>query len=155
MSNGDLESRIRALEDVEAIKQLKASYCVHCDENFDADALTDLFVDDGIWESAGLGRLEGKEAIHKFFVSASESISFAVHMVTNPIIKVDGDKATGIWYLLQPNTQSEDNRAFWGSARYDEEYVRVNGEWKIKHLKIATFFWTPFDEGWAKQRFRS
>ena len=36
-----------------------------------------------------------------------------------------------------------------------QKYVRVNGEWKIKHLKIASFFWTPFDQGWAKQRFRS
>ena len=158
MSNGDLESRIRNLEDVEAIKQLMASYCVNLDHGCDADVLTGLFADGGVWEATTVGRglkVEGKEAIHKFFSAAAVSIPFAVHMVMNPMIKVDGDKATAIWYLLQPNTQADDDRAYWGTARYDNDYVKVNGEWKIKHSRINSFFMTPFDQGWVKQRFKS
>ena len=39
----DLERRIRALEDIEAIKRLKYRYADACDRGYDADALADLF----------------------------------------------------------------------------------------------------------------
>ena len=153
MTTEDLEKRIKNLEDVEAIKQLKAQYCLYCDDNFDADKLTSLFAEDSIWESAAGGQIKGKEDIHAFFASASKMMSFAIHMVMNPIIEVDGDRARGRWLLSQPNTRFEGNQAIWGAASYDNDYIRDNGEWKIKHLKITSIFWTPFDQGWAKQRF--
>ena len=78
---------------------------------------------------------------------------FAVHMVLNPIVEVDGDTAKGTWYLFQACTFAERNQAVWGSARYDEEYVRLDGEWKFKNLVLTSFFWTPFDQGWVKNRF--
>ena len=74
-------------------------------------------------------------------------------MVMNPIIEVDGDTAKGKWYFLGALTAAEGNQALWSSLRYDEEYVRVNGEWKFKSLKVNTFFSTPFDQGRAKKRF--
>ena len=42
--------------------------------------------------------------------------------------------ATGTWYLFQPCTYAEGNQAVWGSARYDEEYVRVHGRWMFQNL---------------------
>ena len=39
------------------------------------------------------------------------------------------------------------------AARYDEEYVRVDGHWMFQHLKLTSHFWTPFDEGWVKTQF--
>jgi hypothetical protein len=75
-------------------------------------------------------------------------------MVLNPIIEVSGDRATGVWYLFQPCTYADGERAVWGSARYDEEYVRVNGEWKFQNLTLTSHFWTPFDgKGWVETQF--
>ena len=69
-------------------------------------------------------------------------------------IEVDGDTATGQWYLFIPCIHANGSeQAVWGSLRYDEEYVRVNGEWKFKSQTLTEFFRTPFDEGWAKTRF--
>jgi len=68
---------------------------------------------------------------------------------------VDGDAATGTWYLFQPCTYAEGNQAVWGSARYDEEYVRVDGQWMFKHLTLTSHFWTPFDKGWVETQFAS
>jgi hypothetical protein len=45
MSLEDLERRIRVLEDIEAVKKLKARYCALCDEHFDADGLAVLFTE--------------------------------------------------------------------------------------------------------------
>lgn len=153
MTLESLERRIQALEDVEAIKNLKARYCTYCDDNYDADSIVSLFVEDAVWDGGIRGKAEGRPAIRDFFVRAPQRLSFAVHMVMNPIIEVDGDHATGIWYLFQACTYAEGQRPVWGSARYDEEYVRVDGRWMFKTLKLTSFFWTPFDEGWAKSRF--
>ena len=99
------------------------------------------------------GKREGREEIRSFIRQGPERISFAAHMVLNPIIEINGDTAKGTWYLLQPCTFVEGNRAVWGAGRYDEEYVRVDGRWMFQNLKLTSHFWTPFDEGWVKTRF--
>ncbi len=153
MSMEDMERRLAALEAVEEIKRLKARYCAYCDDDYDVESIVSLFVEDAVWESATFGKYEGREEIRGFFVNAAKMLPFAVHMVMNPIIEVDGDSATGIWYLFQACTFAEGEKAVWGSARYDEEYVKVDGAWKFKDLKLTSHFWTPFDEGWVKTRF--
>ncbi len=152
MSLEDVERRLETLEDIEAIKRLKARYCAYCDDNYDADNLVNLFTEDAVWEADMRGRVEGSEEIRNFFIKAHQRLPFAIHIVMNPIIEVDGDKAKGTWYLFQACTHAEGNQAVWGSARYDEEYVRVNGEWKFKNLKLTSFFWTPYDQGWVRNK---
>ena len=149
----ELEKRIKALEDVEAIKMLKARYCAFCDDGYDADGIAGLFVEDGLWDGGMRGQAEGREEMRSFFRRAPQRLPFAIHMVMNPIIQVEGDIARGTWYLFQPCTFAEGDRVVWGSARYDEEYVRVDGEWMFSSLKLTSFFWTPFDKGWARERF--
>lgn len=63
-----LERRIRVLEDIEAIKKLKARYAYYCDDNYDADGIANLFVEDGIWDGGDFGRYQGREEIRKFFL---------------------------------------------------------------------------------------
>ncbi len=156
MSQEDLERRIRRLEDIEEIKQLKHRYCAACDDTYDTDAIVSLFTEDAVWDGGIWGKFEGREEIRGFFRRAPQVLPFAVHMVLNPIIDVNGDTAKGTWYLLQACTLAEGgDRAVWGSARYDEDYVRVNGHWMFKHLALTSHFWTPFDEGWVKTRFVS
>ncbi|MFQ6028370.1 MAG: nuclear transport factor 2 family protein [Dehalococcoidia bacterium] len=153
MSLDELEHRIKVLEDTEEIKRLKARYCAYCDDNYDAEGIASLFTENAIWDGGMRGRAEGREEILDFFRRAPQRIPFAIHMVMNPIVEVNGDTAKGIWYLFQPCAFAEGEQAVWGSARYDEEYIRVDGVWKFQHLKLTSFFWTPFDEGWVRKRF--
>jgi uncharacterized protein (TIGR02246 family) len=149
----DLERRLRALEDVEAIKRLKYRYADACDRNYDADTLASLFTEDAIWDGGLFGRHEGREAIRTFFKGVSSDIPFALHYMMSPIIDVAGDEATGAWYLFQTCTFAEGNTAIWGAARYDDRYRRVDGEWKFSRLELISTFWTRFDEGWVKRPF--
>jgi ketosteroid isomerase-like protein len=148
-----LEERIRAIEDIERIKELKARYAAACDNNYDADAIAALFTEDAVWDGGALGKAEGRERIRRFFRHAPEFFPFAIHNVMNPDIEVEGDRATGRWYLLQPATRADGNRAVWLAAVYNDEYVRVGGQWLFKHLRVSANFLTPYDEGWAKKRF--
>ena len=107
MSLEDLERRIKVLEDVEEIKRLKHHYCAVCDDNYDADAIASLFTEDAVWDGGLWGKFEGREAIRGFFLEAPQILPFAIHMVLNPIIEVNGDSAKGTWYLLQACTLAE------------------------------------------------
>ena len=153
MSLEDLERRIRMLEDIEEIKVLKRRYCSYCDDDYDADGLASLFTEDAVWESDKFGKSQGREEIRSQFQRAPQMMPFAAHMVLNPIIEVNGDTGKGTWYLFQACTFADGDRAIWGSARYDEDYVRVNGHWMFQNLRLTSHFWTPFDQGWVKTQF--
>ena len=95
MNLEDLERRLRVLEDIEAIKKLKARYCAYCDNNYDADGIAALFTEDAVWDGGNFGRYEGREAIRTFFRGAPRIFPFAIHQVMNPIIEVEGEQAKG------------------------------------------------------------
>jgi ketosteroid isomerase-like protein len=151
MTSKDLEQRLQRLEDVEEIKKLKARYCGYCDADYDADGIASLFTEDGVWDGDTRGRYEGREAIRRFFKGASQRVTFAIHNVMNPIIEVKGDMAHGSWYLFQACT--EGGEAKWVSGRYEEDYVKSQGQWLFKALKVRFAFWTPYDQGWVKKRY--
>ena len=151
MASEAFEERVRVLEDIEAIKALKASYCFLTDDG-EVDRLAELFTADAVWDGGVIGRFEGRAAIREFFVDLPKLISFALHLVMNPRIEVHGDHATGQWYLVEPNTTAGREMAVWGAGRYDEEYVRVDGQWKFQRVVLEPVFWTPFDKGWAERR---
>ena len=67
----------------------------------------------------------------------------------NPIIKIDGERATGIWYFFGPFTFYKNNQAKWLAARYEDDYVKVNGEWKIQHLRARGRMSTNYEQSWA------
>ena len=148
-----LEARIRKLTDIEEIKLLKARYAAACDNNYDADAIAELFTEDAVWDGGQFGKAEGRENIRGLFRRAPEVFSFAIHNVMNPRIEVDGDRAAGQWYLLQPATREPGIQAVWLAAVYHEEYVRVSGKWMFKHLQVSSNFLTTYQEGWANKRF--
>ena len=151
MASKAFEERVLVLEDIEAIKALKASYCFLTDDG-EVDRLAELFTADAVWDGGVIGRFEGRAAIREFFVDLPKLISFALHLVMNPRIEVHGDRATGQWYLVEPNTTAGREMAVWGAGRYDEEYVRVDGQWKFQRVVLEPVFWTPFDKGWAERR---
>jgi SnoaL-like protein len=149
MSTGDLEKRITVLEDIEAIKQLKARYCAVCDDDHNPDKITTLFAEDGIWEGGDFGKAAGHAAIRKLFEGFQKMIGFSQHNVMNPIIEVDGNRARGVWYLLGPFTFRKDNGARWIACKYEDDYVKVNGEWKYQHLRAIIRVQAEYEKGWA------
>lgn len=153
MTLEELAQRVQVLEDIEAIKKLKARYCAAADSG-DEEAFVGCFSGDATWDGGSFGRYEGRDAIRGLFKSIPNAISFAVHYVMNPQIDVEGQQATGRWYLLEPCTMVEGGeQAVWGSAFYDEDYIKTDSGWKIANLTLTQAFWSPFDQGWVKHRF--
>src|SRR5581483_9614760 len=107
-----LEQRIARLEAIEEIKRLKARYCAYCDDGYDPDGIAGLFTEAGIWDGESFGRHVGRAEIRAFFARASGDITFAAHLVLNPIIDIaDATHARGKWRLIMPATVRIDGRS--------------------------------------------
>lgn len=144
-------SRLEALESAGAIRRLMAEYLATRDfAEEKGQHIASLFVPDGIWEGAGLfapilGSHAGREAIEQRF---SQPMPFSFHLAGCESISVIGDAAVGRWVFLQPSVIN--GQAMWVAGRYDNEFVRVNGQWKFKHIRVEGIFSCPYEDGWAK-----
>ena len=152
-----LEERIRILEDQQEIVKLKARYVNWNDGGWkgpthtNPQAVADMFVEDGVWDGRpSTGYAQGRAEIKKLFETFG-AVPFIVHYVTNPIIEVNGDTATGNWHALVTMTVPGD-QALWSLGLYLEEYVRTPEGWKFKSLRFESAANSSYELGWAKQR---
>ena len=138
-----------------AITQLYADYAAAVDSG-QWDLWPEFFTEDAVWDGGPIGAHHGREAIRAFFRGSPARVPFALHLVTNPIIDVDGDAATGRWYLWEPLVYAfpDGERAYWMSARYDDRYRRTAQGWKFERVAITMKMLAPYDEGWAPARIR-
>ena len=148
-----LERRLQALEDAEAIRNLKAHYAALCDDNYNADGIAALFAEDAVWDSPGLGRFVGREAIRGFFRGASGIFSFAIHYSLNGQIHIDGDTARAQWYLFMPCTVAAGEQAMWRASIDHERYRRVGASWLFAEKRSQPLMNATFKEGWVPRRF--
>ncbi len=134
-----LAERLQVLEDIEAIRKLKALYCAACDDDHNPDKLGELFAEDAVWEASSMGKAEGRVAIQKMLGDLGKSgvIRNSAHNVFNPIIEVDGDTASGHWRLIMlytgiyPNGELHYSRII---GWYNERYARIDGRWQFTSL---------------------
>lgn len=144
---------VQWLFDVECIKQLKYRYCAFCDDNYNPEGISSLFSEDGVWDGGRLGRATGRSGIREFFSEVTKKVNFANHYVTNPIIEVHSDVASGRWDLWQPMAMEGDVGALWLVAKYSDQYVRTADGWLFKSLELDIRALTPYEDGFAKTRF--
>lgn len=149
MEIGAIERELTRLADIEAIKQLKAEYCDVCDDGHDPDRIVGIFTEDCVWEGEGVATARGHAELRRLFEDFARRVSFSQHNVFNPRIRVDGDEAHGVWYLLGPFTFREGNRALWVAVRYEEDYVKRDGCWKIRRLRGIGRMAAPYELGWG------
>jgi hypothetical protein len=144
------EQQVQRLIDIEDIKILKRRYAAACDDDYNVEKLGVLFTEDAVWDGAEYGGAATRQGIQDFFSSTPEFVKFALHYVINPIIEVDGDTATGQWLLWQPMVMHEDDQAMVLTARYDEQYVRQDGQWLIKYIKVTVESLGPYGGKFGK-----
>ncbi len=151
-----LEDRVRRLEDVHAIANLKASYLDGADggwsfnpKSSDPDVVAPLFAEDGSWYSSSQGIVTGRDAIGKVWGSFSRTMPFGYHVITNPRIVVDGDHATGSWHLIFMGVDANGNE-IWSTAIYEDEFIRTASGWRIAKIQARNIVLGPYGRGWKE-----
>jgi ketosteroid isomerase-like protein len=138
--------------DKDAIKEMVYKNYYPLDEGNVADFM-EMFTEDATFDAGPFGSAEGKAAITEMIETLfDEEILFSRHMLHNPVVEVDGDEASGTWYLEMPMISGE-GEALWLQGTYEHEFRRVDGEWKVSTFTFEPTYLTPYDEGWAEQPF--
>ena len=131
----DLSLRIRALEDIEAIKKLKAHYWYSCDQK-NVEAVRDCFVEGEVLidYDGPVGLVRHRDDLYAVFekVGCQPNI-VEIHHGGPPQIEVqDGGRATGIWgltyHLLDTNAQILNVIG----GYYIDAYVKTEAGWRIQ-----------------------
>jgi hypothetical protein len=137
MTLEELEKRVRALEDAEAIKTLHREYLFSI-SNLEIDKALDCFAENIVTDIAQYGLRRGKTEVGKFFrevIRENVLQSKDGHFTGQPVIKVEGDKASGHWMFYRFVPEPSPKR--WVQGRYDCEYVKENGRWKFSLVKLT------------------
>ena len=138
------------LVDVHEIRNLKHNYCEVADRCCSlsgaearqaADEIVQLFVEDGELEVPAEygGRQVGRTGIHEFWMEQSVAFAFADHIVFNERIEVNGTEAHGRWKNVIPVTTFIEDKpvAQWILGDYEDEYSKVDGQWRIRSVKVS------------------
>jgi len=138
------------IDDIEAIKRLKASYCAAADNGHDPEEFASLYIEDAIWESADFGCNKGLKEIKALAVRFGELISFSRHMVMNPVINVRGQHAHGTWSLMAAINLRHGSGGQLILGAYDEDYVKTGSGWKFLHVRGFRLASTDIPAGWQQ-----
>ena len=76
-------------------------------------------------------------------LASGEVLPYTTLVSTLPLPKLleittglDGDKATGVWYMMGPWTFTETGEEKWFALKYNDDYVRTAEGWKYQHLRV-------------------
>lgn len=153
-----LEARTQKLDDQSAIEKLTRAYGYYVDKQL-WNEIVPLFSDDARVEIAGRGVYRGSAGVDRLFrlsmgrgnIGLSKGGLFN-HMILQGIVNVsdDGKTATGRWRAFVQIGQAK-AFAMWSEGTYENKYVKRNGVWQISDMHFYATYYTPFDQGWAKQ----
>jgi len=115
------------------IRQLRAAYAHYLDRG-DWDGWAALFAPDAVVEFGSYPNLEGRDEIREFGETVVDDLfEYSMHTAQMPLLDVEGETATGLWYLLV-YYQLPDGDPGWIYGTYEDEYRKVDGEWKFVYV---------------------
>jgi len=132
----ELAERVGILEDEKAIREVIVRYGEYLDAR-DYAGYASLFASDGEWVG-GFGHVKGPAAIRQMLVDnlGEPAEGFvnksSFHLMTTVVVDVDGDTAKARSRYLFFTASPDDRPVVSLAGRYEDEFVRENGEWKIK-----------------------
>ena len=148
-NDASIEARLQRVEDELEIERILVDYAGLLDKR-DYDAYAELFTPDGEWANAG-GSRKGRAEIRDMLAvmgPAGAPNAENYHLVSNPRIELDGDtaSATSRYLFVMRGPEGQPTPALAGV--YRDEFVRLDGEWKIARRVAEDIMPTP--EEWRE-----
>lgn len=154
----EIEHRATRIADINELRNLQRIYGYYVDKAL-WDQVVALFTEDGTMELGLNGVYAGKERIRRYLYSLSGGTPGLApgqlnnHLQLSPVITLapDGQSAKGRWRaLIQTGTYGAGSGGDWGSGTYENEYVKEDGVWKIRALRLFVRFYAPYEGGWTR-----
>jgi hypothetical protein len=136
----DVERRLRALEAKEEIRNLLQEYRRTLDVR-DMRAYSALFARNGTWSGAS-GEATGPDGIYEMLTAALPDNppwpgATLWHLITDPTIAVDGDRATAHSLWMHVRRGEADTPLLPTLGAYDDELVLEDGAWRFLRRSVT------------------
>jgi SnoaL-like domain len=162
----ELEDRLTRAEDVEAVRKLQYQYGYYLDKTY-YEEVVELFADRDDTRVHFLhGVFHGKEGARRLYAGRFMTKFANGHngprygrLLDHPqmqgviTLSEDGQSAHGRFRSLMSagnHETVEGFRQWWEGGVYENEYVKVDGQWRIKVLNFRSLWQGQFDQGWSK-----
>jgi ketosteroid isomerase-like protein len=146
----DIEQRVARLEDRAMIEDLVVRYFLAADGD-DLTGVGDSFTDDATFSSSGVPNATGRASIVDFIGTARQHMGLTVHTPHYVLCTFhDPDHASG---LVGAHLELVlGGQSLLGAVRYEDDYVREPGGWRISRRDMRTIHiapWAEIDEAFA------
>jgi uncharacterized protein (TIGR02246 family) len=122
------------MTDHDDLRALLVRYCHLCDDG-EFGAFAALFDDDATFTVMG-ETYEGRGPIQSFMTAAQPPEARGKHMISQPLISVDGDTATAATDYAFVG-RGPHGFAITSSGRYVDRFVRRDGQWLFAAREIV------------------
>ena len=140
----DIVERVARLEDRAQLQELVVRYFLAADGD-DVAGLAETFAPNGRFSISGEVGGTTREEVVAFLVAARKQMGLTLHSPTYALFTFRGpDRAEGlVGALLQ---LAFGDGSVHGAVRYQDEYVRVGGGWRIQSRDMRTIHVGPSEE---------
>ena len=122
------------------------------------DDVTDLFTADGVYELGGVGVFDGPTGVRKALERMGPAgltdgvLNDRLQFDTVVSIAPSGVEAhvRGIELGLLGETARK--QAHWEVNIYDNRFVKEDGVWKVREMRVFPLFRSEYSQGWGKSR---
>ncbi len=130
------------VEDDMALRNLMARY-IDAVNRSDATAWIKTWAEDGVWHLLGQP-VTGRDAILALWQQMMGSFEFALMMPSSCLFSVDGDTASGHWYLHE-YLRDKQGTGSTVLSRYLDTYVKQDGQWLYQSRVYNILYNGPAD----------
>src|SRR5271163_3064224 len=145
MAANNSDAALQGVIDREAIRDLPLKYC-HCVWQKDLDSWVNLFTSDGTISTSdpNMPGAQGREGLSKMISSGLATMKPRPFIHNHVVNLLGPDRATGTCYVEV--RMIRDGKKWSLSGWYDDEYAKVDGDWKFKSRRINIDSFAPSNE---------
>ena len=152
----ELENRIAVMNDEALVRNLQAAFGYYVNRRM-WDDVTDLFTGDGAYEVGGVGIYAGKGIQRALERMGPAGLT---HGVLNDRLQFDtvasispGRREAHVRGLeLGLLGEADKGEAYWEVSIFDNRFVKEDGIWKVREMRVFPLFRSEYSAGWGKSR---
>ena len=121
-----------------SIRRLVDTFCEGVNSR-NIDLWASVWDDDGPSFSFGHNIIRGKDAVVSGFISGIAGYELLFQIVSNGLIDIKGDSATGQWHLVEIS-QTRNGTSGQQLSRCNDTYIRSISGWRLQHRVVEHIY---------------
>jgi hypothetical protein len=152
-----LQRRIAALNDEDKVRNLQNAYGYYVDRRM-WDDVVDLFAETSAIEIGGIGIYDGKPGVRRAMERMGPQGLAHGQLNDRPLfdtivtLSPGGSEAHARGLELGMLGEADKGEAYWEITVFDNRYVKEDGLWKIREMRVFPLVRSDYAQGWAKSR---